>query len=153
MLHNLDKIVSKAEAYAEANDIEPSVLLQARLYPTMRNFIFQVQVATDMAKSCAARLTGTDAPQWGDDEETFADVHGRIRKALDFLATFTPEQFEGCENLELELKLGSHTVAFTGQSYLLGFVLPNFYFHTTTAYNLMRHNGLDLSKRDFLGEI
>jgi hypothetical protein len=153
MLKNLDNILSKAEAYAEENDIEPSVLLQARLFPTMRNFIFQVQVATDMAKSCAARLSGTDVPKWGDDEVTFADVHARIKKALDFLASFKPEQLEGCETREFELKLGSHTVNFTGQSYLLGFVLPNFYFHTATAYNLLRHNGLDLSKRDFLGEI
>jgi hypothetical protein len=153
MLKNLDNIVSKAEAYAEENDIEPSVLLRARLFPTMRDFIFQVQVATDMAKSCAARLTDTEVPKWGDDENSFADVHARIGKALDFLATFKPEQFEGCETRELELKLGSHTVPFTGESYLLGFVLPNFYFHTTTAYNLMRHNGLELGKRDFLGEI
>ncbi len=152
MLQNLDNIVSKAEAYAEANNIEPSALLQARLFPTMRNFTFQVQVATDVAKSCAARLAGTDMPKWSDDEETFADVHGRIRLALDFLATFRPEQFEGCETRELEIKLGSHTVNFTGQSYLLGFVLPNFYFHMATAYNLLRHNGLDLGKRDFIGE-
>lgn len=153
MLKNLDRLVSKAEAYAEANDIEPSVLLQARLFPTMRDFVFQVQVATDMAKSGAARLAGAEVPKWSDDEATFADVHARIKKTLDFLATFTPEQFEDCESRELELKLGSHTVPFTGQSYLLGFVMPNFYFHTTTAYNLLRHNGLDLSKRDFLGEI
>ena len=153
MLQNLDNIVSKAEAYAEANDIEPSALLQARLFPTMRNFIFQVQVATDLAKGCAARLAGTDMPKWSDDEETFADVHARIDKSRDFLATFKPEQFEGCETRELELKLGSHTVKFTGQSYLLGFVLPNFYFHMATAYNLLRHNGVDLGKRDFNGEI
>ncbi len=153
MLHNLDKLLSKAETHAETNNIEPSVLLQARLFPTMRNFIFQIQVTTDMAKGCAARLTGTDSPRWSDDEETFADLHARIKKALDFLATFKPAQFEGCETRELELKLGSHTVKFTGQSYLLGFVLPNFYFHMATAYDLLRHNGLDLSKRDFLGEI
>ncbi len=153
MLQNLDNIISKAETHAEANNIEPSALLQARLFPTMRNFIFQIQVATDVAKGCAARLAGTDIPNWSDDEETFADVHARIKKSLDFLATFKPEQFEGCETRELELKLGSHTVKFTGQSYLLGFVLPNFYFHMTTAYNLLRHSGLDLGKRDFLGEI
>lgn len=153
MLENLDQIVSKAEAYAEEKDIEPSALLRARLFPTMRDFIFQVQVVTDMAKSSAARLTGTVVPKWSDDEETFADVHARIKKAQDFIAAFEPEQFEGCETMELELKLGSHTVPFTGESYLLGFVLPNFYFHMTTAYNLMRHNGLDLGKRDFLGEI
>lgn len=153
MLTNLDNIVSKAEAYAEENDIEPSVLLQSRLFPTMRDFIFQVQVATDMAKSGAARLAGVEVPKWSDDEATFADVHARIKKALDFISSFTPDQFEGCENMELELKLGRHTVPFTGKSYLLGFVMPNLYFHTTTAYNLMRHNGLKLSKRDFLGEI
>ncbi len=153
MLHNLDKLLSKAETHAETNNIEPSVLLQARLFPTMRNFIFQIQVTTDMVKGCAARLTGTDSPRWSDDEETFSDLHARIKKALDFLATFKPEQFEGCETRELELKLGSHTVKFTGQSYLLGFVLPNFYFHMTTAYDLLRHSGLELSKRDFLGEI
>lgn len=153
MLKNLDGIVSKAEAYAEENDIEPSALLRARLFPTMRDFIFQVQVATDMAKSSAARLAGKDVPKWADDEETFADVHARIRKALDYLADFKPEDFDGCETREFELKLGSHTVPFTGKTYLLGFVLPNFYFHATTAYDLMRHNGLPLRKRDFLGEI
>lgn len=153
MLKNLDKIVSKAEAYAEKNDIDPPALLRARLHPTMRDFIFQVQVVTDMAKSSAARLAGKDVPKWQDDEETFADVHARIEKALDYLATFKPEQFEGSETREFELKLGSHTVPFTGKSYLLGFVLPNFYFHMATAYDLLRHNGLDLRKRDFLGEI
>jgi len=151
MLENLDKIVSKAEAYAEANDIEPAALLQTRLFPTMRNFIFQVQVATDVSKGCAARLSGTEPPKWEDDQESFEDVHARIKKALDYLATFKPEQFEGSETLELEIKLGSHMVNFTGQSYLLGFVLPNVYFHVATAYNLMRHNGLDLGKRDFIG--
>lgn len=153
MLGNLDNIVSKAEAYAEDNGIEPSALLRARLFPNMRDFIFQVQVVTDMAKSCAARLAGAEVPKWSDDEETFADVHARIKKAQDFIAQFEPEQFEGSEDLEFELKLGSHTVPFTGKSYLLAFVLPNLYFHMATAYNLMRHNGLDLGKRDFLGEI
>lgn len=153
MLGNLDRLVSKAEAYTKEKDIEPSVLLTARMFPTMRDFTFQVQVCTDMAKGCAARLTGTDMPKWSDDETSFADLHARIHKALDYLATFEPEQFEGAEDKQLELKLGSHTVPFTGKSYLLGFVLPNFYFHMATAYNLLRHNGLDIGKRDFLGEI
>ncbi len=91
-------------------------------------------------------------PSWSDDEESFADVHARINKSLDFLATFKPEQFDGCETREIELKLGSHTINLTGQSYLLNFVLPNVYFHVTTAYNLLRHNGVDLGKRDFIGE-
>jgi len=151
MLENLDKIVSKAEAYAEENNIEPEVLLQARLHPTMRNFIFQVQVATDISKGCAARLSGSEVPKWDDDQESFTDVHARIKKALDYLASFKPEQFEGSETLELEIKLRSHVVNFTGQSYLLGFVLPNLYFHVATAYNILRHNGLDLAKPDFIG--
>lgn len=151
MLKNLDLIVSKAETYAADNDIEPSVLLSARLYPNMRTFIFQVQVATDMAKSCAARLSGNDVPRWEDNEASFADVHARIRKALDYIATFRPEQFEGSETREITLKLRDRTVEFTGQTYLLGFVLPNFYFHVTTAYALLRHNGLNIGKMDFIG--
>jgi hypothetical protein len=153
MLGNLDKLVSKAEAYAEANKIEPSVLLHARLYPTMRDFIFQVQVVTDICKSGAGRLAGVEMPKWADDEETFADVHARIKKALDFLKTVKPRQFENSETKDLELNLRGNTVKFTGQSFLLGFVLPNIYFHVTTAYNILRHNGLDMGKRDFLGDI
>ena len=91
-------------------------------------------------------------PSWSDDEESFADVHARINKSIDFLATFKPGQFEGSETKEIELKLGSHTINFNGQSYLLNFVLPNLYFHITTAYNLLRHSGVDLGKRDFIGE-
>jgi len=126
MLRNLDNLISKAEAYAEEKNIEPAALLQAR-------------------------LAGTDMPSWSDDEESFADVHARINKSIDFLATFKPGQFEGSETKEIELKLGSHTINFNGQSYLLNFVLPNLYFHITTAYNLLRHSGVDLGKRDFIG--
>lgn len=153
MLGNLDRLVAKAEAYAEENDIDPSVLLRARLYPTMRDFIFQVQVVTDISKSGAARLAGVEMPKWADDEETFADVHARIKKALDFLETFKPGQFENSETKAIELNLRGHIVKFTGQSFLLGFAMPNIYFHMTTAYNILRHNGLDIGKRDFLGEI
>ncbi|MCJ7555812.1 MAG: DUF1993 domain-containing protein [Gammaproteobacteria bacterium] len=151
MLNNLDLIVGKAEAYAADNDIDPSVLLNARLYPNMRTFIFQIQVATDIAKSCSARLSGNDVPKWEDNETTFADVHARIKKTLDYIATFKPEQFEGSETREITLKLRDRTVEFTGQTYLLGFVLPNFYFHMTTAYALLRHNGLNIGKIDFIG--
>lgn len=151
MLTNLDNIVSKAESYAEEKKIEPSVLLQSRLYPNMFNFIFQIQVTTDMSKSCAARLTGSEVPKWADYEETFADVHLRIKKAIDYMATFKPEQFEGSETRDIELNMRSGTLKFNGQDFLLNFVLPNFYFHMTTAYNILRHNGLDVGKRDFLG--
>ncbi len=151
MLKNLDNIVSKAEAYADARDIEHPALLHARLFPDMRDFICQIQVTTDMAKSCAARLSGTDIPKWPDDEQSFADVQARIQKARDYLATFEPQQFEGSEDREIELRLRDRTLNLDGKRYLLGFVLPNFYFHMTTAYNLLRHNGLDIGKADFLG--
>jgi hypothetical protein len=151
MLTNLDNILSKAEAYAGEEKIEPSVLLQSRLYPNMFNFIFQVQVTTDMAKSCAARLSGTDIPKWTDDEQSFADLHARIKKAQDYLSTFKSEQFEGSESREVKVKSPRGTLNFNGQSYLLNFVLPNFYFHMTTAYNLLRRDGLNIGKGDFLG--
>lgn len=152
MLNNLDAIVTKAEVHATANDIEPAALLQARLFPDMRHFIFQIQVATDIAKGCAARMGGADIPKWADDEVTFADVHARIKKTQDFLATFKPEQFDGSEKKEIELTLRGNKIQFTGESYLLGFAIPNFYFHLVTAYNLLRHNGVGLGKLDFTGK-
>jgi hypothetical protein len=151
MLKNLDNIVSKAEAHAEAGNIDPAALLQARLFPDMRNFIFQIQVATDIAKSSAARLTGAEPPKWPDDEESFADVHARIGKAIEYLDTFEPKQFEGVETRKIELNLRGNIFKFTGQNYILRFVIPNFYFHMSTAYALLRHNGVALGKPDFLG--
>jgi hypothetical protein len=151
MLLNLDAIVSKAEAYAEEQNIEPEVLLNARLYPNMLTFIHQIRIATDVGKGGAARLSGVDLPKWEDNEASFADVHARIRKALDFFATCKPEQYEGAETRDIELKVGGETLKFTGKDYLLGFVLPNFYFHISTAYDILRHNGLAIGKRDFLG--
>lgn len=151
MLKHLDNIVSKAEAYADANEIEPDALLQARLFPDMRNFIFQIQVATDIAKSCAARLSGTELPKWEDNEQTFSDVHARIKKARDFIASVKPEQFKDCADREIVLKLRDRELNLTGESFLLDFAQPNFYFHMTTAYNLLRHNGLAIGKKDFLG--
>ncbi|MGH8166266.1 MAG: DUF1993 domain-containing protein [Woeseiaceae bacterium] len=150
-LLNLDLIVSKAEAYVQEKNIEPQALIQARLYPDMLPFVANVRIATDTAKGAAARLSGTNMPSWPDDEATFEDIHGRIRKALDYLATFKPGQFEGSENKDIELKLPNRTFEFTGREYVLGFVLPNFYFHVTTAYNILRHNGLAIGKVDFLG--
>ena len=150
-LLNLDAIVSKAEAYAEERKIEPSVLVQARLFPDMLPFVAQIRIATDTAKGAAARLAGGDLPSWPDDETNFEEVHARIRKALDFMAGFKRDQFEGSEGKEIELKLGKEHVKFSGREYILGFVLPNFYFHVTTAYAILRHNGVPLGKRDFLG--
>ncbi len=153
MLLNIDAIVSKAEVYADEQKIEPQALLNARLFPNMLTFIHQIRIATDVGKGAVARLSGSEVPKWDDDEETFADVHGRIRKALDFFATFKPEQFDGAEEREIRLHIGGQTLEFSGKDYLLSFVLPNFYFHVSTAYNILRHNGLDIGKRDFLGAV
>jgi len=152
VLLNLDAIVSKAEQYAEEKKINPVVLIEARLYPDMLPFVAQVRIATDTAKGAAARLSGTDMPKWADDEATFEEIHGRIRKALNYLAGFKPEQFEGSETKNVELKLPNRTMQFVGRDYVLGFVIPNFYFHVTTAYNILRHNGVGIGKLDFLGE-
>lgn len=151
MLRNLDAVVSKAEAYAEEREIDPSVLIQARLFPDMLPFVYQIRIATDTAKGAAARLSGTPVPKWADDEETFADVHVRLQKAIDFLSTFEPSQFEGAEKRNIELKLGPREVKFVGKDYITGFVIPNFYFHITVAYAILRHNGLDIGKADYLG--
>ena len=151
-LRNLDAIVGKAEAYVEADqNLDAETLLRARLYPNMRPFIFQVQVATDTAKGAAARLSGKPVPSWPDEEQTFADVHARLGKAIDYLSGFTPADFEGAEGRPIELKVGPRTINFTGTSYLSSFVLPNFFFHVTTAYAILRHNGVPLGKVDFLG--
>ena len=151
-LRNLDAIVGKAEAYAAADEgIDPNTLIQARLHPNMRPFVFQIRTATDTAKGAVARLTAREIPSWADDEASFADIHARLRKAIDYLSGFKPEDFEGAAERPIELKLGPNTVKFTGASYLGNFVLPNFFFHVTTAYNILRHNGVVIGKRDFLG--
>jgi hypothetical protein len=151
-LKNLDAIVGKAEAYVDGDEnMQPETLIQARLYPNMRPFIFQIQVATDTAKGAAARLSGQPLPSWPDEEKTFAEVHERLGKAIQYLSSFAPGDFEGSENRQIELKLGAQSMNFTGASYLSIFVLPNFFFHATTAYNILRHNGLAIGKTDFLG--
>jgi hypothetical protein len=150
-LLNLDAIFSKTEAYAEERKIDPAVLVQARLFPDMLPFVAQIRIATDTAKGAAARLSGKDLPSWPDDEADFQQVHARIRKALDFLSGFKRDQFEGSEDKKIELKLGKEHVKFSGREYVLGFVLPNFYFHVTMAYAILRHSGVPLGKRDFLG--
>lgn len=150
-LANLDAIVSKAEAYAADRKIDPNVLLQARLRPDMLPFLAQIRICTDTAKGAAARLTGTEIPKWADDEATFDDVHARLKKGIDFLGTFTASQFEGAAERDVLLKLPTREFRFKGIDYLTGFVLPNFYFHVTIAYALLRFNGVDLGKMDYLG--
>ncbi|KFA87254.1 DUF1993 domain-containing protein [Archangium violaceum] len=151
MLGNLSAILEKAAAHAAAKKIEPSVLINARLAPDMRPLSFQVQIASDLAKGCAARLAGIDPPSMADTESTFPELQERIKKTIAFLQTVSAAQVDGTEEREVVLKIRDHEMKFQGQAYLLGFVLPNFYFHVTTAYAILRHNGLDLGKADFLG--
>jgi hypothetical protein len=152
-LKNLDAIISKAEAHVAADEnLEEATLVQARLYPNMRPFVFHIRVATDTAKGAAARLSGNTPPSWADEEATFAEVHERIGKAIDYLSGYKPEDFDGAEKRAIELKLGPRTVNFDGKNYISAFVLPNFYFHVTTAYNNLRACGVDVGKRDYLGD-
>jgi uncharacterized protein len=151
MLPNLKAIVAKGEADAEARKIDPQVFLQARLAPDMLPFVRQIQIATDQVKGGMGRLAGVEVPSWPDDEKSFPEVQARIDKALDYMRTFKPEQYEGAEARAVELKFPQGTLSFNGKDYLLNFVLPNFYFHMTTAYAILRHNGVPLGKRDFVG--
>ena len=147
----LAKILAKGEEHANARKIEPSALIQCRLYPDMFPLARQVQIASDTAKFAAARLAGVEAPSWEDNETTFAQLKERCEKTDTYLATFKPEQIDGSEERQVILKLRDNSVTFTGQQYLLGFATPNFYFHITTAYALLRQCGVEIGKRDFLG--
>lgn len=151
MLGNLSAILNKAEAYAAERKIEPSVLLNARLAPDMLPLISQVQIASDSVKGCAARLAGIDIPSYADNESSFAELQTRIAKTQAFLGSVTAVQLEGSEGKSITLNFPGLELQFTGQEYLLHFVLPNFYFHLTTAYAILRHNGLAIGKMDFLG--
>lgn len=151
MISNLDKIFAKAEADAAARKIDPTVLVNARLAPDMLPLARQVQIMTDTAKGAASRLAGREPPKWADDEATFADLRTRLAKALEHLKAFDAVSFEGAETRSIELKFPNATLQFTGKDYFLNFVVPNFYFHYTTAYAILRHNGVPIGKTDFLG--
>jgi uncharacterized protein len=151
MLENLDKVLSKAEADAAARKIDPQVLVNGRLAPDMLPLTRQVQIMTDQAKGGVSRLSGRESPKWPDDEATFADLHARIAKTIAYLKTFTAAQFEGAETRTVELKFPNASFTYTGKDYFLKFVVPNFYFHYTTAYAILRHNGVPIGKNDFLG--
>lgn len=152
MLGGLNGVLAKAEAHAVAKKIEPATLLQARLYPDMFHFTRQVQVACDFAKSVSARLAGVEVPSFEDTEQTFADLQARIAKTLAFISTLTPQQFEGSETREIVTQAGTpKEKRFSGQSYLLNYGLPHFFFHVTTAYAILRHNGVEVGKKDYIG--
>jgi len=149
---NLTAILEKAETHAAEKKIDLSVFVTARLAPDMNNLAQQIQRASDTAKGCAARLAGIENPSFADTETTFPDLLARIAKTVDFLRTVTEAQLAGAEDRIITLNLGSRTVDFTGAAYLLGFALPNFFFHVTTAYDILRHNGVAIGKLDFLGK-
>jgi hypothetical protein len=152
-LTNLSAILDKGAAHATAKKFDSAVLAQARLFPDMHPLVRQVQIACDTAKGAAARLAGVEVPKHEDNEVTFADLKARIAKTVDFLKTITPAQLKDAEGRSIELKFPSGAMKFTAMDYLNGFVLPNFYFHESMVYALLRKNGVDVGKGDFLGPI
>jgi hypothetical protein len=152
MLGNLSTILDKAAAHAEAKKIDPSVFMNARLAPDMFPLSRQVQIATDMVKGCAARLAGIEVPRYDDNETTFAELQARIDKTKAFLQSVNASQIDGSEQREITLKFGSRELSFLGQPYLLDFVLPNFHFHLSMTYAILRHNGVEIGKKDYIGE-
>jgi hypothetical protein len=151
MLKNLAAILEKAEAHAAARKIDPAVLLASRLYPDMFPLVRQVQIASDNAKGAAARLAGVEVPKYEDTEQTFAELKARLARTIDFVSSFKAAQIDGSEEKDIHLKLGPMEVTWKGMQYLLGFALPNFYFHVVTAYDILRHNGVEVAKRDYIG--
>ena len=147
----LSAILDKAGAHAAQRKIEPSVLLNTRLFPDMFALVRQVQLAADFAKGTGARLAGIEVPKFTDDESSIDQLKARIAKTADFLKTLKPAQVDGSEGRDITIPIGGQPRTFKGQSYLLHFALPNFFFHVTTAYDILRHCGVEIGKRDFIG--
>jgi len=150
-LTNLKAILGKAEAWAAEKGVKETTVLNARLALDMLPFSKQIQLVSDTAKGVAARLGGVENPSYADDEATFAELHERLQKTIDFIRSVDAKGFEGAETREVVLKFPSRTMEFTGLSYLTGFAIPNLFFHVTTAYAILRHSGVPLGKSDFLG--
>ena len=152
MLGGLSGVLAKAEAHVAANKIDPNALLQARLFPDMFPLLRQVQVATDFAKSVSARLAGVDVPKLDDNEQTFADLQARITTVLTFIDGLDVALFEQAATREIVTQVGTpKEKRFTGASYIFNYGLPHFFFHTTTAYVILRHNGVEVGKKDYIG--
>ena len=152
LLRNLSTLIDKAEAHCAAKKIEPQPLTSFRLFPDMFPFTRQVQIACDTAKGAVARLAGADIPKHEDTEQTFAELKARIAKTVDFIESVKAERIDGSEEKEIVLPMRSGERRFKGMQYLLGFAYPNFYFHVTTAYNILRHDGVEVGKQDFIGK-
>lgn len=152
ILKSLSRLLDKAEAHAAEKGVDVSTLLGAKLAPDMFDFTRQLQIATDHAKGAAGRLAGVDIPKFEDNEKSVAELKARIQKTLDFIASVQPEQFAGAEDRDIKLVFPWATYDFTGRSYLMHYALPNFYFHATTAYDILRSQGVAIGKMDFLGK-
>ncbi|MFM0127088.1 DUF1993 domain-containing protein [Paraburkholderia sediminicola] len=152
MLTALSDVLKKAEAHATERNIEPNALLQARLFPDMFPLVRQVQIAADFTKGVSSRLAGVEVPSWPDTEVTFTDLQALIAKALAHLGTLDATQFDGSENKEIVLRPGTpKEKKLVGSTYLQNYGLPQFFFHVTTAYAILRHNGVEIGKRDYMG--
>jgi uncharacterized protein len=151
MLGNLSVILRKAAEHVQSRKIDEQALLRSRLFPDMFPLIKQVQIVTDQAKGGAARLAGIEVPKYEDEESTFEHLQARLSKTIAFLDSIDPAQVDGSENRDIVLQFGSRKSEYKGQDYLLKFVNPNFYFHLATAYGLLRHGGVELGKKDFVG--
>jgi hypothetical protein len=152
ILRNLSAILEKAEAHCAAKKIEPTALTSYRLFPDMFPLTRQVQIACDTAKGATARLAGVDIPKYEDTEQTFAELKARIAKTIDFVESVSAAKIDGTEEKEIVMQMRSGERRFKGMQYLLGHAYPNFYFHVTTAYNILRHNGVEVGKADFIGK-
>jgi len=152
-LKNLAAILDKAAVQAVERKIDPGVLLNDRIAPDMFPLVRQVQITSDHAKGASARLAGIDVPRFEDVEKSFDDLQQRLARVTEFVKSISPDQIDGSEDREITLPIGGQSMAFKGQTYLLHFALPNFYFHLTTAYAILRHNGVVIGKRDFIGAI
>ena len=153
MLNNLAGILEKAEKHAEARKIDPAVLISSRLYPDMLPLSKQIQIATDHAKGAAARLAGVETPKYEDNEATFAELIARLHKTIAYIQGVSNEQIDGSDERPITITLHGNTHNFTGAQYLLHYAHPNFYFHVTTAYAILRHCGIEVGKNDFLGQV
>jgi uncharacterized protein len=152
-LTNLRAILEKASAHTQAQKIDDAVFVNARLFPDMLPLSGQIQIATDFARGTTARLAGSEPPKWEDNEKTLAELIARIDKTLDYVKPFTAAQVDSSEARQITRTIRGNAMTFTGINYLLQFALPNFYFHSATAYDILRHNGVAIGKMDFLGSL
>ena len=151
ILGNLSNIIDKAQAHVDAKKLDVATLTGYRLFPDMLPLTTQVQIACDTAKGVVARLAGVEIPAYEDNEKTLADLKARVAKTIAFIQTMTPLLIDGTEDKDIVTKRGDKETHYKGMQFLLGHALPNFYFHVTTTYNILRHNGVEIGKRDFLG--